>query len=198
MPYLAHIKSLTPTWKTLRYLSDWMEVGTTPLRWRSTDERGDRADKTTVTFMEFRDASTQDTQEVDSPSALKELLHSLRYVAHEEPPLRLFVVEDLSQKVIELLGARFDIDPMCFREQVDDYVWHNVRDPWAQPPSLLSNMKHRRWFRMRNMRLRYYTSQEDFDGAWREANKWNVLRRPEGRLLYEQYVRPALTPGQTT
>jgi hypothetical protein len=186
MPYLAHIKSLTPTWKTLRYLSDWMEVGTTPLRWRSTDERERRTNKTTVTFIEFRGASAQESQEIDSPGALRELLNSLTFVPHEEPPLRLFVVEDLSQKVIELLGARFDIDPMCFREQVDDYVWHNVRDPWAHPPSLLSNMKHRQWFRMRNVRLRYYKTQEDFDEAWREANGWNVLRRPEGRFLLKQ------------
>jgi Mg2+ and Co2+ transporter CorA len=188
MPYLAHIKSLTPTWKTLRYLSDWMEVGTTPLRWKATEEHEGRINKTVVTYLEYKNAVVPETLEIDTPGALKELLHSLSYEPHSEPPLRLFVVEDLSQQVIELLGARFDIDPMCFREQVDDYVWHNVRDPWAQPPSLMSNMKHRQWFRMRNMRLRYYKSQADFDDAWLEANRWNVLRRPEDDMNHWKFA----------
>jgi Mg2+ and Co2+ transporter CorA len=192
MPYLAHIKSLTPTWRTLRYLSDWMEVGTTPLRWKeikhTPQQHEHRTNKTKLTYMEYQQAKGPQSQEIDSQIALKELLHSLSYEPHMEPPLRLFIVEDLSQQVIELLGSRFDIDPMCFREQIDDYVWHNVRDPWAQPPSLMSNMKHRQWFRMRNMRLRYYKTQKEFDDAWLEANAWNVLRRPEDDVNHWKFA----------
>lgn len=181
MPYLAHIKSLTPTWRTLRHLSDWMEVGTTPLRWNEMKEleHEQRIDKTVMTFIEYQPAAKPKPQEINSPIALKELLHSLSHEPHREPPLRLFIVEDLSQQVIELLGSRFDIDPMFFREQIEEYVWHNVRDPWAQPPSLMSNMKHRSWFRIRNVRLRYHKSKEEFTNAHLEANAWNVLRRPD-------------------
>jgi hypothetical protein len=182
MPYLAHIKSLTPTWKTLRYLADWMEVGTTPLRWKElkgSPERLERVNKTMVTYIEYQSAKASTSQTLDTHIALNEFLSSLPCERNREPPLRLFVVEDLSQQVIELLGARFDIDPMCFRDHVDDYVWHNVRDPWAQPPSLMSNMKHRQWFHMRNMRVRYHKTQDDFDKAWKETNSWNILRRPE-------------------
>lgn len=46
-------------------------------------------------------------------------------------------------------------------------------------PSLMSNMKHRQWFRMRNFRLRYYHSEEDFRNSRLETNSWNVLRRPD-------------------
>lgn len=182
MPYLAHIKSLTPTWKTLRYLSDWMEAGTTPLRWkeiRNTPEHTRRINKTMVTYIEYLSAVASEPQTIDSHTALKHLLQPPPSGPKKDPSLRLFIVEDLSQQVIEMLGSRFDIDPMFFRDHVDDYVWHNVRDPWAQPPSLLSNMKHRQWFHLRNMRVRYYESQEEFGQAWAATNKWNVHRRPE-------------------
>ncbi|KAF2031733.1 hypothetical protein EK21DRAFT_99466 [Setomelanomma holmii] len=182
MPYLAHIKSLTPMWRTLRHLSDWMEVGTTPLRWNEMDKPAEhvrRVNKVAVTFVEYRPAVKPKPRDIASPSELKELLQSISQEPSKDIPLRLFIVEDLSQQVIELLGSRFDIDPMFFREQIDEYVWHNVRDPWAQPPSLMSSMKHRNWFRLRNMRLRYYKTDEEFQKARLEANQWNVLRRPD-------------------
>ncbi|KAH8726188.1 cora-like Mg2+ transporter protein-domain-containing protein [Phaeosphaeriaceae sp. PMI808] len=192
MPYLAHIKSLTPTWRTLRYLSDWMEVGTTPLRWRemqiNMSEHEQRINKTNITFIEYQPASAPKTQVIGTPTMLNEVLQSLSHEPGKDTPLRLFVVEDLSQQVIELLGARFDIDPMFFREQIDDYVWYNVRDPWAQARSLMSNMKHRQWFRIRNMRLRYYKTKEDFKEAWKETNSWNVLRRQDEDFNHWNYA----------
>lgn len=191
MQYLAHIKSLTPTWKTLRYLSDWMEVGTTPLRWKEihkTPNHYERVHRTKLTYIEYESATASKPLEINTSDALKELLNSLSYNSQKERPLRLFIVEDLSQQVIESLGARFDIDPMFFREHIDDYVWHNVRDPWAQPRSLMSNMKHRQWFQMRNMRLRYYKTSSEFKQGWIDANKWNVLRRPEDDVNHWKFA----------
>lgn len=192
-PYLAHIKSLTPTWKTLRYLADWMEVGTTPLRWQELNEseRIERAYRAKVTYIEYESATASKSVEVDHGVKLKELLQSLSYDADKGTPMRLFIVEDLSQQVIELLGARFDIDPMFFREHIDDYVWHNVRDPWAQPRSLMANMKHRSWFQMRNMRLRYYKTEKEFQDAAAGANQWNVLRRPEDDINHWKFADSA-------
>ncbi|KAH7072654.1 hypothetical protein BKA63DRAFT_416677 [Paraphoma chrysanthemicola] len=190
MPYLAHIKSLTPMWKTLRHLSDWMEVGTTPLRWNEMDkptEHDRRTHKTVMTFIEFEPAVRPKPKEISSPTQLRELFQSLSNDTVKQAPLRLFIVEDLSQQVIELLGSRFDIDPMFFREQIDEYVWYNVRDPWAQPPSLMSNLKHRNWFRLRNMRLRYYKTDAEFQKARFETNAWNVLRRPDNDENHWKY-----------
>jgi Mg2+ and Co2+ transporter CorA len=170
-----------------------MEVGTTPLRWKEMmtkrpEERAQRQSKTVITFIEYQPAALPARTELNSPIALKELLDSLSHAPGKEPPLRLFIVEDLSQQVIETLGSWFDIDPMFFREQIDEYVWHNIRDPWAQPPSLLSNMTHRPWFRMRNMRLRYYKNDQDFQDARLEANRWNVLRRPDNDDNHWNYM----------
>ncbi|EUC41168.1 hypothetical protein COCMIDRAFT_106850 [Bipolaris oryzae ATCC 44560] len=192
LPYLAHIKSLSTSWKTLRHLADWMQVGTTPLRWneikKTPGERERRANKTNITFVEYRPASKPKAFPIKTPSALRETLESFSHEPSKEPPLRLFVVEDLSQQVIELLGKRFDIDPLFFREQIADYVWYNTRDPWAAPPALVSSMKHRQWFRMRNMRLRYYRTMEDFKHSRLEANTWNVLRRPDNDENHWHYL----------
>ncbi|KAH7402101.1 cora-like Mg2+ transporter protein-domain-containing protein [Phaeosphaeria sp. MPI-PUGE-AT-0046c] len=144
-----------------------------------TPEQTRRINKTMVTYIEYLSAVASKPQTIDSPTALKELLRPAPAGQNNDPSLQLFIVEDLSRQVIETLGSRFDIDPMFFRDHVDDYVWHNVRDPWAQPPSLLSSMKHRQWFRLRNMRVRYYETQEEFGQAWAATNKWNVHRRPE-------------------
>jgi Mg2+ and Co2+ transporter CorA len=142
-------------------------------------EHDRRTHKTVMTFIEYKPAVNPKPKDISSPTELKELFQSLSNEPSKETPLRLFIVEDLSQQVIELLGSRFDIDPMFFREQIDEYVWYNVRDPWAQPPGLMSNMKHRNWFRLRNMRLRYYKTDDEFQKARLETNAWNVLRRPD-------------------
>lgn len=158
-----------------------MEVGTTPLRWTERDREHDlhRIDRTTVTFLEFHSSDNHSVRQIRSLPDFKQTLTSLSHAPGSKPPMRLFIVEDLSREVIEALGSRFDIDPMCFREQIDDYVWHNVRDPWAQPPSLMASTKHRNWFMLRNMRLRYHETRDDFNAAWKETNTWNVLRRPD-------------------
>jgi hypothetical protein len=182
MPYLAHIKSLANTWKPLRHLADFMEVGTTPLLWgqMSSEEHKERCSRTNVTFLEYApEAAEPKSIPITTAGALKETLAALSHEEPGEPPLRLFIVEDLSQQVIESLGSRFDIDPNFFRDQIDDYVWYNTRDAWATAPSLASTMKQRNWFRMRNMRLRHYDSKASFEAAKLEAAEWNVLRRPD-------------------
>ncbi|KNG49163.1 magnesium transport protein [Stemphylium lycopersici] len=183
LPYLAHIKSLSTSWRTLRQLADWMQVGTTPLRWREIkedpEERQRRVNKTNVTFIEYQPASKPKAIPIKTHSALRETLQSLSHERMKEAPQRLFIVEDLSQQVVELLGERFDIDPLFFREQIEDYVWYNTRDQCAMPPSLVSNMKRRQWFRMRSIRLRYHKTKQEFENSRQEANQWNVLRRPD-------------------
>ncbi|KAL6708729.1 hypothetical protein ACN47E_002425 [Coniothyrium glycines] len=191
-PYLTHVKSLSTSWKTLRHLADWMQVGTTPLRWHDIrqhpTERKTRASKTNITFIEYRPELAPTTTAITTPIALKEVLHAIDNDPASRSPLRLFVVEDLSRDVIELLGSRFDIDPLFFREQIDDYVWHNTRDPWAMPPNLMSNMKHRQWFRLRNIRFRYHDSADDLKAAQKETNSWNVLRRPDDDFNHWHYA----------
>lgn len=162
-----------------------MEVGTTPLQWKylsmpkNREEREERLSRTNVTFVEYQPKTKPQPRPITSAEVLKKTLNTLTHELPNEPPLRLFIVEDLSREVIELLGARFDIDPLFFREQIEDYVWHNIRDPWATPPSLTSSTRQRSWFRLRNMRLRYHEDEAAFKVGAKQANMWNVLRRPD-------------------
>jgi len=55
MPYLKHIKSISPTWPHLRLLADFMEVSTSPLRWGKIgpNEREKRFRKTNVVRLDY-------------------------------------------------------------------------------------------------------------------------------------------------
>lgn len=180
MPYLDHIKKLSRNWTPLTQLADFMEAGTTPLQWPEYEpgEHERRSTRTKVTFIEYVRERDPDPKSIISHTALRDTLEAIA-PGNSTPPLRLFIVEDLSQQVIEQLGARFDVDPLFFREQIDDFVWHNMRDPWAVPPSLTCSTRQRSWFRLRNMRLRYHKTEAAFETARYEANDWNVLRRPD-------------------
>ena len=158
-----------------------MEGGTTPLRWPEfrPEERQERLTRTNITFIEYRPEKEPRVTPIKEHTVLDDTLKGLVSEGSDPAPLRLFIVEDLSQRVIELLGTRFDIDPLFFREQIDDYVWHNLRDPWMNPPSLTSSTKQRSWFRLRNMRLRYHKTEASYGDTRLEANQWNVLRRPD-------------------
>jgi hypothetical protein len=184
MPYLARIKQMSRSWSTLRYLVDWMQVGSDPWRWvhlkNDLDDRKERHNRTKVTFVEYQPDVAPASRLIEDRGELRELLEDrLKHEDTKPSPLRLFVVEDLSQQVIELLGSRFDIDPLFFREQITDTVWYNTRDPWAAPPSLSSSAKKRSWFRLRNLRLQYHTSTGGIKEAEKEAGHWNVKRRPD-------------------
>lgn len=177
-PYLDYVKELSKNWRSLQQLADFMEAGTTPLQVPEYEpgERNRRLNRTKITFIEYLPERT--LKSITNHTELGDTLAAI-VPGDSTPPLRLFIVEDLSQKVIELLGARFDVDPLFFREQIDDFVWHNLRDPWATPPSLTCSTRQRSWFRLRNMRLRYHKTEKLFEDARLEANDWNVLRRPD-------------------
>ena len=181
MPYLAHIKSLSSSWRTLRHLADWMQVSTAPSRWnllkKDPADRERRTYKTKVAYVEYMKDKILAIDAIETPEKLKETLHALSHEEGKPTPLRLFIVEDLSQQVIELFGSRFDIDPLFFREQIEDYVWHNLRSTEAMPSTLMSDRKNRQWFRVRNWRLRHHESKENFESAQKEAKTWNVTRR---------------------
>ncbi|KAJ9639919.1 hypothetical protein H2199_006152 [Coniosporium tulheliwenetii] len=93
--------------------------------------------------------------------------------------LKLFVVEDLSRDVIELLGARFDIEPAFFREHIFDYAWCNTRDPWVDPPNLNVVARSQNWLQLRFVRARYFKTTELFEKGRKEAEKFNIQRRPD-------------------
>lgn len=188
MPYLAHIKKLSRSWRHLQFLADWMEVSTEPAKWEphwTTDmstkrgRRQERIQRTNVTRIDYSTTAQLSEIQLKSPSELKAAFDTEISDPAMRPSFRLFLVEDLSRQVIESFGSRYDIDPLFFREQIGDYNWFNTRDPWAMPPNLLAGMKHRNWFRMRHMRFRYMDDTATWNRAQKQAHNFNVFRRPD-------------------
>lgn len=93
--------------------------------------------------------------------------------------LRLFVVEDLSRDVIEFLGTRFDIEPAFFREHIFDYAWCNTRDPWVDPPNLDVVARGQNWLQLRFVRARYFKTTDSFKTGGKQAENFNIQRRPD-------------------
>ncbi|KAI1344930.1 hypothetical protein F5Y15DRAFT_12111 [Xylariaceae sp. FL0016] len=184
MPYLTHIKSLSQTWPHLRFLSQWMLVTTTPVKWQlicnhpNIDRiRSERASRCHVAALDFVQGQSPPRMEtINNVTRLAESLGDIKRNG-TQGKTRLYVVEDLSRDVIELLGWNLDIDPLFFREQINDYQWYNTRDPWVELPDLHVVSKHRSFFYLEYMHARYFKSYELFKSAIAEAGMFNVLRR---------------------
>ncbi|KAF2727379.1 hypothetical protein EJ04DRAFT_479110 [Polyplosphaeria fusca] len=193
MPYLMHIKVLSESWKPLRYLADFMEVGTTPLRWKDfkagfKDERQERVQRTEVTYLKYSHSGKATSMPLKTADALRACVSNLTSLPSDSGSTHVLVVEDLSRDTIEILGSAFDIDPFFFREQIDEYSWYNTRDPWANPPGLTAAMRSRNWLRIRNIRLHHFGSKGEFKEAQQQSNSFNVLRRPDDDQNHWHYM----------
>ncbi|TRX88044.1 hypothetical protein FHL15_011046 [Xylaria flabelliformis] len=183
-PYLQFIKSISTAWPHLRYLADFMEVSTIPLKWEvirnNKAERQDRAQRTNISILDSSYTGT--TLYKNRVTKWDELKMSLEVRLVENTALRLILVEDLSRQVIEILGAKFDIDPNFFRDHIDDYSWYNIRDRWMVPTNLTASVWRQKWIRVRFVRPRYFRTKELLQKAREESARFNIYRRPEDDL----------------
>ncbi|KAI1380840.1 hypothetical protein F4677DRAFT_200072 [Hypoxylon crocopeplum] len=183
MPYLLHVKNSSRAWPHLRYLAQWMEVTTSPTKWqlikglpyeKRMKIQEERAERTNVAIFDFVSKQPAPTERrITNRGDLADCLG--------EPgtpgATRLYVVEDLSRDVIELLGSKLDIDPLFFREHINDYLWYNTRDPWVELPDLDIVSRTRPYFRLTYLQPRYFKTQESFRKAKKQAGLFNILRR---------------------
>lgn len=190
--YLTHIKLLVNQWPHLQLLADFMDAGTTPVRWipevpgaypedkeKRENQRKERFEKMHICVLEY---PKQEGGEVKTKSLYhKSMLTKYLSVPHDDASvkLKLFVVEDLSREVIEILGSQFDIDPSFFREHLVDYVWYNLKDWWRDPPNLDIVSRGQNWFQIRFMRARYFENDASFKEGDSQAHKFNIYRRLE-------------------
>jgi len=190
---LSHIKEIQSAFPHLRYLSNWMEVTTAPAKWdllkdhpdlvNIRHERAHRIRAATVDFSNSPDGSTAKDCPAAEPTIRRiDTLKGLDEALAEQPGLskhRLYVIEDLSREVIERLGMKLDIDPLFFREQISDYLWSNVQDPWVELPDLDIVSRNRPFFHQTYVQARFFRDHADFTNAQRDAGKFNVLRRTD-------------------
>jgi hypothetical protein len=161
-----------------------MEVGTSPNKWKflSKEDTESRAKRTRVAVLDFSPNNLPTRRDIQSSAKLSQMLE-----AYSDPApqcARLFVVEDLSRDVIEALGAKFDIDPLFFRNQISDYLWYNTKDPWVELGELEHIASERNFWTLRYMRPRYFRSEESINVGLRELGGFNVLRRLEQDLSW--------------
>ncbi|KAI1778285.1 hypothetical protein F4818DRAFT_292698 [Hypoxylon cercidicola] len=184
MPYLSHLKNIQTAWPHLRHLRQWMEVTTSPDKWQllrryPTDKRDkireERAGRTNVAAFDFvPNKPVPKEQRIKSRNELESQLDT----PVPKDATRLYVVEDLSRDVVELLGSKLDIDPLFFREHINDYTWYNARDPWVELPDLDMISRSRPHFlRLAYMQPRYFKNDESYKKAISQAGLFNVLRR---------------------
>jgi hypothetical protein len=168
-----------------------MQVSTTPLRWKELQtgkwskgkpyNQEERASRTRVTRLDYHEGSSKpQRKDIISSPALREALNEQ---ATEDGPgarkFRLFVVEDLSRDVIEMLGAHYDVEPAFFRDQIFDYAWYNTRDRWIDPPRLNIVARKQRWLQIRFATSRYFEDQAAFKKGCDQFESFNVYRRLE-------------------
>src|SRR5258707_15169024 len=117
-----------------------MEISTTPIKWKflraNEAERRQRIQRTNVVILDFPSSGSPIRRNFTIANELETTLHNAPNIDLAKTTTRLIVVEDLSRRVIEILGSKFDIDPTFFRGHIDDYAWYNIRDRWVDPPNL--------------------------------------------------------------
>ena len=155
-----------------------MKVTTTPIKQKflTAEDRKERGGRTKVAVLTFdlgKPVHRSDflcsedlSRAFSNPSSFNDDVHA-----------RLIVVEDLSRDVIEILGARFDIDPLFFRNFISDYLWFNTRDRFHEHPDLDIMARKRSHVIVRFMQTRYFRTTASLKQAKWECGGFNVLRR---------------------
>lgn len=153
-----------------------MEVSTTVTRYKYLSqhmlERDERAHRVHVCQVDFKQGKAPKLKHLTSRVELCEAL-----VAQQSAlDARVYVVEDLSRDMIELLGSTLDIDPHFFRAHVDDYMWNTQTKDAVERKRLDMLCRKQSHFRVRYLRPRYYRDTASFVKATKQAGQFNVLR----------------------
>jgi hypothetical protein len=195
------VKELCDGWPHITWLADFMEVGTSPLKWKNLEkpEIEDRAKRTRLAVLDFSPTSEptrKDWKDIQTSEKLRQQLLDNPEFNRDPSFARIFIVEDLSRDVIEALGAKYDINPLFFRSQISDYLWYKTRDPWVELNDLEHIASERNFFNIRYMRSRYFIDEESINEAKKELGAFNVLRRLEQDLSWK--VREKRKPNGPT
>lgn len=181
-PYLDSIKRRAKYLPYLDYLAHWMEVSCAPVKWKLIQpcehNRKQRAERCNVAVVDFcGGAPPTKTDPFTDVAKLKAALDTELPADTKSPPIRVIIVEDLSRDVVELLGSKYDIDPLFWRSHISDYLFHNARDRWAEVPDLECVAQERSFFNLQYLRARYFKTAKSFENAEYESGSYNVLRR---------------------
>jgi len=118
--------------------------------------------KTNVTIVEHMPNTKPTFISVDKVEGLRIALSdegtaSQSPLGTAQPTMRLYIVEDLSTDVVELLGSRYNIDPLFFSTQYNfrGYRYRGL----SEALRLQVSKKNRKWFHIDNVRIHWDISQ---------------------------------------
>ncbi|GIZ46833.1 hypothetical protein CKM354_000994200 [Cercospora kikuchii] len=175
--YLRFVKKASKADVQLEYLAHWMEVSTSPLKWRFLrnfpDSREERARRVKACVLDYSAQILMRTEHCADANVLKDTISSVT----PDCKLRIIIVEDLSRDLIETPGIPLDVDPRFFRQFIDNYIFQTPIDPWVLHPSLLSDACRVSYMTLAFLRARFYADESDFQEADRQCGKFDVLRR---------------------
>ncbi|POS71807.1 hypothetical protein DHEL01_v209799 [Diaporthe helianthi] len=187
--YLRFVKQASKTqWIHLRLLADFMQIGKIPREWNDEELSMPSKESVKICVLEYFQNDRQpevvryiETAHSSKPgSETKNLEAQFEAQVNNEASFRLYVVEDLSKDVIELLGTKLGIEPDFFRAHIVDYAWYNIRDRWRDNQPLELVRRRRDWWQIRYVAARYFEDEEALNDAAREAKEnFNILRRPD-------------------
>ena len=155
-----------------------MKVTTTPIKQRflTAGDRKERESRTKVAVLTFELGEPVHRSDFLNSEDLSRAFDDSGSLSNDVHA-RLIVVEDLSRDVIEILGSRFDIDPLFFRNFISDYVWFNTRDRYFENSDLDILARERSHLIVRYMQTRYFRTKTSLKQAKWECGGFNVLRR---------------------
>src|SRR5436853_2203699 len=113
--YLEYVHSLSRQWPRLRLLEDFANPDIKILDYHGDTEVGLRMNAVDVNVIDFRQDSIK-TYPFGNGDIDKLALHLIN--KPPSPQLRVFMVENLSAAVIELLGGKYSLDPRFFENHL--------------------------------------------------------------------------------
>lgn len=183
--YLTFVKQASKSqWIHLRLLADFMQIGKIPRNWK--EDRQAHKDMVKIRVLEYfqDDRQAQATHSIDASKCrpghgIEDLTGQFQNNVSDGAHFRLYVVEDLTSDVVEVLGSEFGIEPDFFRAHIVDYAWYNIRDRWRDNQPLELVRRRRNWWQIRYVTTRYFEDENGFNEAVNEAKNFNILRRPD-------------------
>lgn len=183
--YLTFVKQASKShWIHLRLLADFRQIGKIPRNW--TEDRQAHKKRVKIRVLEYFQDNRQAeaTHSIDASKCrpgheIEDLTTQLRTNISDGAYFRLYVIEDLSSDVIEVLGNELEIEPDLFRAHIVDYAWYNIRDRWRDNQPLELVRRRRNWWQIRYVTTRCFDDEEHLEAAVKEAKNFNILRRPD-------------------
>lgn len=165
--YHRFVHALCDKWPLLQHLDNFMNK---PIH-RTFPPGGPKARIAVLNFCDTGITSQGTFDEVDKFSSFLEQ-------DTEKSGTRLFLVEDLSTDLVEILGSRFDVDPAFFAWHVGGMGWFSRRSSPSTVPGSQSSSKEQSFVKLRYLEARPVLGHYDGQAVERyPCLESNVLRK---------------------